>query len=80
MTLTQILDVLSGGSFRYLETKDGGKYGGEALAVNFCSDYASPAACIDVDEEGLSLHFNTRANGGMEAVTINFNDIAVVRS
>jgi len=78
MTLLQVFDALNGKSFGYLETRRGDKYGGELLAVGFCQGTGMEPACISVDEAGLSLHFNARANGGMEGATVYFGDIVAV--
>jgi hypothetical protein len=78
MTLIQVFDALNGRSFSYLETKDGEKYGGTPLKVNFCADETFEPACIEVAEDGLMLHFNTRADAGMESVNVAFGDIVAV--
>ena len=80
MTPIQIFYALYGKSFSRLECKDGSKYGGTALRVNYCSDEGLEPACLEVTEDGLVLHFNARADGSMEGVAIRLDDIVAVYS
>ena len=59
MTPIQVFDALNGKSFKYLECKDGSKFGGRPLKVNFCGDGGDEPACIEVTPDGLVLHFNS---------------------
>jgi hypothetical protein len=60
VTPIQVFDALNGKSFTYLECKDGSKFGGTPLMVNFSSDEGKEDACIEVTKDGLLLSFNTR--------------------
>ena len=79
MTPIQVFDALSSGSFTYLECKDGTKFGGQFLKVNFCSDEDNQPACLEVTAEGLVLHFNS-ARGGQDVrgETVWLSDIVAV--
>jgi hypothetical protein len=59
MTLSQVFDVLSRGSFSHLETPHRAVYGARPLKVNFPADEGVEPVCIEVAKDGLSLHFNT---------------------
>lgn len=78
MTRVEVFDALHNKSFGYLETKSGSKYGGTRLRVNFCNDETLQPACLEVTEDGLILHFNTRADGSMEGVSVWLDDIGSV--
>lgn len=78
MTLTEIFDALNGRSFTYLVCKDGSKFGGTPLRVNFCSNEELEPACLQVTPEGLVLHFNSNGPSGMRGETINLADILTV--
>jgi hypothetical protein len=64
MTPVQVFDALNGKSFSYIECKDGSKFGGTPLKVNFCSDEELEPACIEVTPDGLLLHFNSDDSSG----------------
>ena len=79
MTLIEVFDALDSKTFTCLETKSGTQYGGTLLQVNFCEDLEHQPACIEVDESGLTLHFNARYNGEMHGVSVAFGGIVLVR-
>ena len=78
MTRIQLFDALNGRRFSYLECKDGSRFGGTPLEVNFCNDETLQPACLEVTKDGLVLHFNTRADGSMEGVSVWLDDIVAV--
>jgi hypothetical protein len=78
MTLRQVFDALNGKTFTYLECKDGSKFGGTSLKVNFCSDEAVEPACLEVTADGLVLHFNSNGMSGMRGETVWLTDIVAV--
>jgi hypothetical protein len=59
MTLIQVFDALNGKSFTYLECKNGSRFGGTPLKVNFCDDEGLEPSCLEVTPDGLVLHFNS---------------------
>ena len=74
----QVFDALNGKTFTYLECKDGSKFGGTPLKVNFCSDEGIEPACLEVTPEGLVLHFNSNGGSGMRGESILVADIVAV--
>lgn len=79
MTPVQVFDALNDKRFSYLECRNGSKYGGTPLQVNFCAEEGTEPACLEVTPDGLALHFNTRDSGSMEGVTVWLADIVAVR-
>jgi hypothetical protein len=79
VTISEIFDALNRKSFRYLETKDGSKFGGTPMQVNFCSDEALEPACLEVTEDGLVLHFNSQRFSEMRGESVLLTDIVAVR-
>jgi hypothetical protein len=78
MTPIQVFDALNGKTFTYLECKDGSKFGGTPLKVNFCSDEGVEPACLQVTPDGLVLHFNSNGVSGMRGETVWLTDIVAV--
>jgi len=80
MTPVQVFDALNGKSFSYIECKDGSKFGGTPLKVNFCSDEGLEPACIEVTPDGLLLHFNSDDDSGFNkrGETVCLADIVTV--
>jgi len=64
MTPIQVFEALNGKRFTYIECKDGSKFGGAPLPVNFCIDEEHEPACLEVTPEGLLLHFNSDDGSG----------------
>jgi len=80
MTPIQVFDALNGKTFTYLKCKDGSKFGGTPLHVNFCNDEQLEPACLEVTAEGLVLHFNSDDGSGFNkrGETIWLSDIVAV--
>ena len=81
MTLSEIFDALHGRAFTYLECRDGRKFGGVRLAVNFCEDENLEPACIEVKPDGLVLHFNSDDASGTNkrGESVPFGEIVAVQ-
>jgi hypothetical protein len=78
MRPSDVYDALHGKSFTYLECANGNRFGGTPLAVNFCSDDENPPACIGIEPDGLTLHFNSNGMSGMHGESVPFGDIVAV--
>ncbi len=80
MTPIQVFDALSGKTFDYLECRDGSAFGGTSVAVSFCDDPTADNPCIEVREEGLILHFNSKDSfGNKRGESVWLADIVAVR-
>lgn len=64
MTPIQVFDALNGKTFTSIECRNGSKFGGAPLKVNFCDDEALEPACLAVAQDGLVLHFNSDDGSG----------------
>jgi hypothetical protein len=79
MSPIEVFDVLNRGNFTWLECRDGSKFGGITLNVNYCADLPVEPACLEVKPEGLVLHFNSRDQwGSMSGHSIWLSDIVTV--
>jgi hypothetical protein len=80
MTPVEVFEALNGGSVSYLECKDGSKFGGTPLTVNFCGDGSPAPLCLEVTIDGLILHFNSKGSwADLRAEEIPLADIVNVR-